>query len=92
VAHAILKVAAKFNLIIVEDDPFADLPTTGSNLLATLDQLNNVISVGTFPKTLSASLRSGFNAARIDRIAAIAGVNADDSLHRVLWMGIMIGT
>jgi len=72
VAHAVLKIATQFNLLIVEDDPFVDLPTIAKSRLATLDQLNNVIMVGTFSKTLSASLRSGFIAARSDRIAALA--------------------
>ena len=90
IAHAVLKTATKHNLVIVEDDPFADLPTTDSNRLATLDQLNNVISVGTFSKTLSASLRSGFIAARSDRIAALAElkmlttVNSSGHVERLL--------
>ena len=45
---------------------------TANIRLAALDQLNNVISIGTFSKTLSASLRSGFIAARSDRIATHA--------------------
>lgn len=72
VAHALLKIATQFNLTIVEDDPFIDLPTIAKSRLATLDQLNSVILVGTFSKTLSAGLRSGFIAARSDRIAALA--------------------
>jgi DNA-binding transcriptional MocR family regulator len=90
VAHAILKAATTSNLVIVEDDPFADLPTMASNRLATLDQLNNVISVGTFAKTLSASLRSGFIAARPDRIAQLAElkmlttVNSSGHVERLL--------
>ncbi len=90
VAHAVLKLASTSNLLIVEDDPFADLPTTASVRLATLDQLNNVISVGTFSKTLSASLRSGFIAARADRIASLAElkmlttVNSSGHVERLL--------
>jgi DNA-binding transcriptional MocR family regulator len=72
IAHAVLKIATQFNLTIVEDDPFVDLPTVTHSRLATLDQLNTVILVGTFSKTLSAGLRSGFIAARSDRIAALA--------------------
>jgi DNA-binding transcriptional MocR family regulator len=72
VAYAVLKVATQFNLTIVEDDPFVDLPTIAKGRLTTLDQLNNVIMVGTFSKTLSAGLRAGFIAARSDRIAALA--------------------
>lgn len=90
VAHAVLKAATRSNLVIVEDDPFADLPMGTANRLATLDQLNNVISIGTFSKTLSASLRSGFIAARNDRIATLAElkmlttVNSSGHVERLL--------
>ena len=90
VAHAILAAARSVDLTIVEDEPFADLPTTATNRLATLDQLNTVISVGTFSKTLSASLRSGFIAARGDRIGALAElkmlttVNSSGHVERLL--------
>jgi DNA-binding transcriptional MocR family regulator len=72
VAHAILTAANRHGVLLVEDDPFVDLPMASGHRLATLDQLNNVISIGTFSKTLSAGLRSGFIAARADRIAALA--------------------
>lgn len=97
VAHAILTAANKYGLVLVEDDPFADLPIMPGNRLATLDQLNNVISIGTFSKTLSASLRSGFIATRSDRIAALAELkmlttvnssgHVERLLHRVLLEG-----
>jgi DNA-binding transcriptional MocR family regulator len=71
-AHAILNIAARNRVLIVEDDPFADLPIVGEDCrLARLGQLENVIFVGTYSKTLSASLRSGFIAARKDRIEAL---------------------
>lgn len=90
VAHAVLQTAMRANLVIVEDDPFSDLPTAANSRLATLDQLNNVISIGTFAKTLSASLRSGFIAARRDRIATLAelkmltSVNSSGHVERLL--------
>jgi DNA-binding transcriptional MocR family regulator len=94
VAHAILTAADRHGLTVVEDDPFADLPGVPGNRLATLDQLKNVISIGTFSKTLSASLRSGFIAARSDRIAALGELkmlttvnssgHVERLLHRVL--------
>ena len=90
VAHAVLKTAAQSNLLIVEDDPFSDLPMAANIRLAALDQLNNVISIGTFSKTLSASLRSGFIAARNDRIATLAElkmlttVNSSGHVERLL--------
>ena len=60
VAHALLNAAAVHNMLIVEDDPFADLVSSVPNRLVTLDQLDRVLSIGTFSKTLSASLRVGY--------------------------------
>jgi len=90
-AHSILTTAARSELIIVEDDPFADLSPAPPNRLATLDQLNHVISIGTFSKTLSASLRSGHAAGRADRVAAMAElkmlttVNSSGHVERLLF-------
>lgn len=91
VAHAVLNAATRHGILIVEDDPFADLPiVTQDNRLARLGQLENVISVGTFSKTLSASLRSGFIAARADRISALAElkmlttVNSSGHVERII--------
>lgn len=63
IAHRLLQIAAHHDLIIVEDDPFADVMPASAPRLAALDQLERVIYVGTFSKTLSASLRIGYIAA-----------------------------
>ncbi|MBU4611559.1 PLP-dependent aminotransferase family protein [Achromobacter sp. GG226] len=60
VAHRVLRVATEAGMYIVEDDPFADILPSTSPRLATLDQLERVVYVGTFSKTLSASLRVGY--------------------------------
>lgn len=61
--HRLLQLAERLGLTLVEDDPFADLLPPVLPRLATLDQLRRVIYVGTFSKTLSASLRVGYIAA-----------------------------
>ena len=71
-AHGVLKIAARHNILIVEDDPFVDLPSVSTLRIVSLDQLESVISIGTFSKTLSASLRCGYVAARPDIIASLA--------------------
>ena len=71
-AHALLKIASRHNFMVVEDEPFSDLPGIQGTGLMPLDQLDNVIHVGTFSKTLSASLRCGFIAARPDIINDLA--------------------
>ncbi|NYT66185.1 PLP-dependent aminotransferase family protein [Alcaligenaceae bacterium] len=60
VAHRILKTAAQYGFYVVENDPFADILPTDSPRLAMLDQLERVIYIGTFSKTLSAGLRVGY--------------------------------
>jgi DNA-binding transcriptional MocR family regulator len=59
-AHAILQIAERHDMIVVDDDPFTELPGVAGTRLAQLDQLRRVIQVGSFSKTLSPSLRSGY--------------------------------
>jgi DNA-binding transcriptional MocR family regulator len=71
-AHRLLSAAAVHDLTIVEDDIFADFEPEPSPRLAVLDGLNRVIRIGSFSKTLSASIRCGYIAARADWIEGLA--------------------
>lgn len=66
VAHRLLNAAAAHGITIVEDDIFADFEPEPSPRLAALDGLERVIRIGSFSKTLSASVRCGYIAARRD--------------------------
>lgn len=68
-AHRLLNLAAAYDLTIVEDDIFGDLEPEPSVRLAALDVLDHVIRIGSFSKTLSASVRCGYVAARPGWIA-----------------------
>ncbi|MFO1071581.1 MAG: PLP-dependent aminotransferase family protein [Geminicoccaceae bacterium] len=70
-AHRILRVAAAQEIVVVEDDIFADLATEPAPSLAVLDGLERVIRLGSFSKTLSASIRCGYVAARPDWIEGL---------------------
>ncbi|WP_138472703.1 PLP-dependent aminotransferase family protein [Poseidonocella sp. HB161398] len=59
-AHAVLQVAERQDMLVVDDDPFTDLPGVEGVRLAALDQFRRVIQIGTFSKILSPSLRSGY--------------------------------
>jgi DNA-binding transcriptional MocR family regulator len=63
VAHRLLKLADQAGLTIVEDDIFADFERSPSPRLAAFDGLNRVVHIGSFSKTISASVRCGFIAA-----------------------------
>lgn len=64
VAHKVLKLADQFGLTIIEDDLFADFERLPAPRLAAFDGLDRVILIGSFSKTISASVRCGFVAAR----------------------------
>ncbi|GLS13294.1 aminotransferase-like domain-containing protein [Hydrogenophaga electricum] len=70
-AHRLLQLAERAGLVIVEDDIFADFETQPAPRLAAFDGLARVISIGSFSKTVSASLRCGYIAARPDWIAGL---------------------
>jgi DNA-binding transcriptional MocR family regulator len=70
-AYRLLSAAASHDLTIIEDDIFADFEPEPSPRLAVLDGLNRVIRIGSFSKTLSASIRCGYIAARADWIEGL---------------------
>jgi DNA-binding transcriptional MocR family regulator len=78
-AHRVLNAAAAHDLTIVEDDIFADFEPETSVRLAALDGLDRVIRIGSFSKTLSASVRCGYIAARRDWIEDLADLQVATS-------------
>lgn len=70
-AHRLLKLAESSDLVIVEDDIFADFELSPAPRLAAFDGLSRVIHIGSFSKTISASLRCGYIAARADWIDSL---------------------
>jgi DNA-binding transcriptional MocR family regulator len=65
-AFRVLRLAEAHDFHIVEDDILADLHPGRAHRIAQLDQLNRVIYVGSFSKTLGAGLRVGYLAAHPD--------------------------
>ncbi len=74
IAHKLLNLAEEHDLIIVEDDIFADFETEPAARLAALDGLERVVRIGSFSKTLSASFRCGYIAARHDWIEKLTDI------------------
>lgn len=71
-AHRLLKLADSSDLVIVEDDIFADFEVSPAPRLAAFDGLSRVIHIGSFSKTVSASVRCGYIAARPDWMESLA--------------------
>ncbi|MFN3209076.1 MAG: PLP-dependent aminotransferase family protein [Roseovarius sp.] len=72
IAHAILQVAERQDMFVVDDDPFLDLPGVTGTRLTQLDLFRRVIQIGSYSKTLSPSLRSGFVIARPEIASSLA--------------------
>jgi len=70
-AHKVLNLAEQFGLSIIEDDLFADFERVAAPRLAAFDGLDRVIQIGSFSKTISASVRCGFVAARPEWIEGL---------------------
>ncbi len=74
VAFRLLELARRHGFTFLEDDIFADLQTDPTARLATLDQLDHVIYVGGFSKTVSASLPVGYLIAKRELVHDLTNV------------------
>ncbi|WP_425350199.1 PLP-dependent aminotransferase family protein [Methylobacterium platani] len=83
VAHRILNAAAAHDVVIVEDDIFAPFEPEPSPRLAALDGLERVIRIGSFSKTLSASIRCGYVVAKAEWIEALIDLQVATSFGGV---------
>lgn len=96
-AHRLLKLASAHDFLVVEDDPFSDLQAADAPRLAALDQLDRVLYVSSFSKTLSAGLRVGYIAGATERISELCDlkmltlVTTSDFVERVVHQLISAG-
>lgn len=65
-SYELLRLAETHGFYIIEDDVYGDLHPNPPPRLAALDQLNRVIYISSFSKTISANLRVGYIACRQD--------------------------
>lgn len=92
-AFQLLRLAEEFDFTIVEDDTYGDLAPTSASVtrLATLDQLQRVIYIGSFSKTLAAGLRVGYMAANPEHIEwltvykAVSGISNCNLSQRMVY-------
>lgn len=79
-AHRLLKIAEAYEMVVVEDDIFADFEHMPSPRLTAFDGLERTIRIGSFSKSLSAAVRCGHIAARGDWIEALADLRIATSM------------
>jgi len=87
--HRVLQLADKHELTIVENDIYADLDPEPRPSLASLDQLQRVIHISSFSKTVSPNLRVGYLVAHPDmvedlaQLKMIAGLTSSEFAERL---------
>lgn len=97
VMYRVLQAAEEFDLTIVEDDTYCDLQSGASARLATFDQLQRVVYLRSFSKTLSGSLRVGFLAANrafaddIVNLKVLSSITTSQFIERLLYLVLTEG-
>lgn len=70
--HRVLQLADRHDLLVVENDIYVDLDPEPRPSLASLDQLNRVITIGSYSKTISPNIRVGYLVAHPDMVEDLA--------------------
>lgn len=87
--HRLLQLAAQHGLTIVENDLYADMDGSQRSSLASFDQLERVVYIGSYSKTISPNLRTGFLLARRDlldeltQLKMISGLTSSEITERI---------
>lgn len=84
---AILSLAEKYGLYILEDNPYGDLRYAGEPVpsFKSLDTKGNVLYAGTFSKTLAPGLRVGYLCGASDLVSkAVVGLQTS-TVHTNIW-------
>ena len=97
VSFRVLQLAERYGFYVVEDDIFSDLQIKTTPRLATLDQLNRVIYVRSFSKTLSGSIRVGFVACAqelandLADVKMLTSITSSQVAERLIYAPLMDG-
>lgn len=95
--HRVMQLADKYDFLVVENDIYADLDPEPRPTLASLDQLNRVIYVSSFSKTIAANIRVGYLAANPDlledlaQMKMVAGLTSSEFTERLAYGALMDG-
>jgi DNA-binding transcriptional MocR family regulator len=85
-----LHLAEVHDFVLVENDIYADMDSGARTTLASLDQLNRVVYVGSYSKTISPNLRVGYMLANPERIRQfvrlkmMSGLTSSDISERIV--------
>ncbi|MCX7693496.1 PLP-dependent aminotransferase family protein [Tepidimonas taiwanensis] len=95
--HRVVQLAERHQLHVVENDIYADLDPEPRPSLASLDQLQRVVHIGSFSKTISPNLRVGYVAAHPDvledlaQLKMISGLTSSEFAERLAYGALIDG-
>ena len=81
--RAVLELAKKYDILILEDNPYGDLRFTGEDVATykSMDTEGRVLYCGSFSKVLSAGMRIGFLCANKELISKIVVAKQVEDVH-----------
>lgn len=84
---AILELAYKYNVLIVEDNPYGELRFTGIDIpnIKSMDTKGHVIYAGSFSKVLSPGLRVGYMIATKNIVSKATVALQTSTVHTNIW-------
>jgi len=95
--HRVVQLAEKHRFTVVENDIYADLDPEPRPSLASLDQLQRVVYVSSFSKTISPNIRVGYLAAPPDlledfaQLKMISGLTSSEFSERLAYGALVDG-
>jgi len=97
VAYRLLQLTEQADMMIVEDDVFGDFHPGKVSRLATLDQLQRVIYISSYSKTISAAMRVGFIGAsreiiqQLTDLKLLSGITTSEVNERMIYQMLSSG-
>lgn len=87
----VLRLATKYNVIIIEDNPYGELRFSGSDIptIKSLDTEGRVLYCSSFSKILSAGMRIGFVCGHRDLVSKIVVVKQVNDVHTNIFFQIL---
>ena len=95
--HRVVQLAEKHQFLIVENDIYADLDPEPRPSLASLDQLQRVVYISSYSKTISPNIRVGYLAAHPDlledlaQLKMISGLTSSEFTERLAYGALIDG-
>ncbi len=95
--HRVVQLAEQHHFTVIENDIYADLDPEPRPSLASLDQLQRVVYISSFSKTISPNIRVGFMAAPPDmledfaQLKMISGLTSSEFSERLAYGALVDG-